>query len=145
MAETAEPDVHPEWSLPAALDAVTAAVGDREMLVWKSVRRTFAEVQERTRRLAAFLRDAGLGVHRERAELERWECGQSPVAVVLSNCPEYVETMVGAYRARAVPFNVNHHYHPDEVAALLDQIGTEAIVYHRRLGPLLADAVAGRS
>ena len=52
--------------------------------------------------------------------------------------------MIGAYRARAVPFNVNHHYHPDEVAALLDQIGAEAIVYHRRLGPLLADAARGR-
>jgi acyl-CoA synthetase (AMP-forming)/AMP-acid ligase II len=133
-----------DWSLPAALDAVTDAVGDREMIVWASVRRTHAEVQQRTRALAAFLRDAGLGVHRERADLERWECGQSPIAVVLSNCPEYIETMIGAYRARTVPFNVNHHYHPDEVAALLDQIGAEAIVYHRRLAPLLAGAAAGR-
>ena len=137
-------NVDREWSLPAAIDAATSAVGDREMLVWKSVRRSFAEVQERTQRLAAFFRDSGLGVHRERPELARWECGQSPVAVVLSNCPEYLETMIGAYRARAVPFNVNHHYHPDEVAALLDQVGTEAIVYHRRLGPLLAAAVSGR-
>lgn len=126
-----------EWSLPAAIDAVTEAVPDREMLVWTSVRRTYTEVQERTRRLGAFLRGQGLGVRRERSELERWECGQSPVAVLLSNCPEYVETMLGAYRARAVPFNVNHHYHPTEVAALLDQIGAEAIVYHRRLAPLL--------
>jgi 3-oxocholest-4-en-26-oate---CoA ligase len=133
-----------EWSLPAAIDAVTDAAGDREMLVWTSVRRTYAEVQQRTKQLAAFLRDAGLGVHRERADLERWECGQSPIAVVLSNGPEYVETMIGAYRARAVPFNVNHHYHPDEVAALLDQVGAEAIVYHRRLGPLLTNAAAGR-
>ena len=43
-----------EWSLPAVHDVVTAAVPDREMLVWESVRRTFAEVQERTRRLAAY-------------------------------------------------------------------------------------------
>ena len=136
--------MHHDWTLPGAIDAVTEVAGDREMIVWTSVRRTYAEVQQRTRRLAACLRDAGLGVHRERAELERWECGQSPIAVVLSNCPEYVETMIGAYRARAVPFNVNHHYHPDEVAALLDQIGAEAIVYHRRLGPLLVGAVAGR-
>ena len=133
-----------EWSLPAAIDAVTDAAGDRDMLVWTSVRRTYAEVQQRTKRIAAFLRDRGIGVHRERAELARWECGQSPVAIVLSNCPEYVETMIGAFRARAVPFNVNHHYHPDEVAALLDQIGAEAIVYHRRLGPLLAGAARDR-
>ncbi len=133
-----------EWSLPDAIDAVTDAAGDREMLVCASVRRTYAEEQSRTRRLAAFLRDAGLGVHRERAALHRWECGQSPIALVLSNGAEYVETMIGAFRARAVPFNVNHHYHPAEVTALLDQIGTEAIVYHRRLGPLVADAAHGR-
>ena len=128
-----------EWSLPGLIDAVTAAVPDREMLVWTSVRRSYAEVQDRTRRLASFFRDHGIGASRERSDLERWECGQSPVAVLLSNSPEYVETMYGAYRARAVPFNVNHHYHPDELAALLDQIGTAAVVYHRRLGPLLTE------
>ena len=115
-----------EWSLPAVLDVVADTAPDREMLVWTSVRRTFAEVQQRTRRLAAFFHEPGLGVRRERHELERWECGQSPVAILLSNCPEYIETMIGAYRARAVPFNVNHHYTPREVAGLLDQIGAEA-------------------
>src|SRR5688572_15733333 len=129
-----------EWSLPGVLDVVTAAAPDREMLVWTSVRRTFAEVQERTRRLAAFFVGQGLGVQRERAELERWECGQSRVAILLSNGPEYVETMIGAWRARAVPYNVNHHYNAHEVAALLRQIGTHAVVYHRRLAPLLAEA-----
>src|SRR3954466_9514013 len=110
------------------------------MLVWATTRRTYREVQQRTRRLAAFLRSAGLGIQRERSELERWECGQSRVAIVLSNCPEYVETMIGAYRARSVPFNVNHHYNATEIRALLDQVGTDAVVYHRRLGPLLAAA-----
>jgi fatty-acyl-CoA synthase len=127
-----------EWSLPAVLDVVTGAAPDREMLVWGTARRTFAEVQDRTRRLAAFLRREGLGVRRERGELERWECGQSTVALVLSNCPEYVEAMVGAYRARAIPTNVNHHYTAGEIAALLRMVDAEAIVYHRRLGPLLA-------
>jgi fatty-acyl-CoA synthase len=134
-----------EWSLPGVIDVVTAAVPDREMLVWtssgRSVRRGFGEVADRTRRLAAFLAGSGIGVRRERGELDRWECGQSPVAIVASNCPEYVEAMLGAYRARAVPFNVNHHYHPREVAALLDAVGTEAVVYHRRLGPPLAEAL----
>jgi acyl-CoA synthetase (AMP-forming)/AMP-acid ligase II len=129
-----------EWSLPAVHDVIAAAIPDREMLVWTSVRRTFAEVQDRTCRLGSFLHDRGLGVQRERADLERWECGQSRVAILLSNCPAYVETMLGAYRARAVPYNVNHHYNAREVAALLRQIGADAIVYHRRLAPLLAEA-----
>ena len=127
-----------EWSFAGVIDAVTDAVPDREMLVWEGSRRTYREVRERTRALAAWFVDRGLGVRRERKDLARWECGQSPVAVLLSNCPEYIETMYGAFRARAVPFNVNHHYAPGEVAGLLDQIGAEAVVYHRRLAPLLA-------
>src|SRR5262249_14408917 len=133
-------DAHADWSIPAAIDAVTAAVPDREMLVWTTVRRTYAEVQGRTRALAAHFRARGLGARRERDELARWECGQSPIAIVLSNCPEYVETMLAAFRARAVPFNVNHHYNAREIRPLLEQIGAEAIVSPRRLGPLLAEA-----
>ena len=59
---------------------------------------------------------AGIGLRRERAELERWECGQDAVALVLHNGVEYIEAMLGCYRARAVPFNVNQHYRPTEVA-----------------------------
>ena len=129
-----------EWSLPAVLDVVTAAAPHRDMLVWTSLRRTYAEVQDRTRRLAAFLRVRGLGLQRERAELDRWACGQSRVALVLSNCPAYVEAMIGAYRARAVPYNVNHHYNPREVGALIVRVGADAVVCHRRLAPLLAAA-----
>jgi fatty-acyl-CoA synthase len=127
-----------EWSLPAVLDIVTAAVPERDMLVSAAVRRSYAEVGARTRGLAAFFAARGLGSRRERAGLAPWECGQSTVAVVMSNCPEYIETMIGAYRARAVPFNVNHHYHPREIADLLDRMRAEAVVYHRGLGPRLA-------
>ncbi|SQD96684.1 AMP-dependent synthetase and ligase [Parafrankia sp. Ea1.12] len=130
-----------EWSLPAVLDVVTDVAPDRDMLVSATVRRSYAQVRDRTRRLAAYLRRHGLGVRRERHELRRWECGQSTVAVVMSNCPEYLETMIGAFRARAVPFNVNHHYAPREIGALLSQVGAEAVVYHRRLGPKVAQAV----
>ncbi|HKE73142.1 MAG TPA: AMP-binding protein [Acidimicrobiales bacterium] len=129
-----------DWSLPGVLDVVTAAAPGRDMLVWGPVRRSYAEVRDRTRGLAAFLGARGLGVRRERAELDRWACGQSRVALVLSNCPAYVEAMVGAYRARAVPYNVNHHYNAREVAALLARVGADAVVYQRRLAPLLAEA-----
>lgn len=128
-----------EWSLPAVHDALADAAPERELLVWKDVRRTAREVQERTRRLATWFVQQGLGVQRERSELERWELGQSRIAILLSNCPEYVETMVAGYRSRSAPYNVNHHYRPSEVAALLAQVGTDAVVYHRRLAPLLAE------
>jgi fatty-acyl-CoA synthase len=133
-----------EWSLPAVHDVVSAAVPDRDMVVWGDVRRTYAEVRERTRGLAAFLVEYGVGVQQERDELERWECGQDPVALVLRNCPEYLETMLGSYRARAVPFNVNHHYTPGEMRQLFHMLDPTAVVYHRSLGPVVEAALAGR-
>lgn len=132
-----------EWSLWAAQGAIAAAVPQREMLVWRDVRRSYGEVRGRSAGLAGLLVDRGLGARRERNELERWECGQSPVALVMHNRCEYIETMLACYRARAVPFNVNHHYTPGELRALLDMIGTDAIVYQRRLAPLLAAALGG--
>jgi 3-oxocholest-4-en-26-oate---CoA ligase len=129
-----------EWSLAAVHDVLAATVPEREMLVCGAVRRTYAEVALRTRGLAAFLATAGVGVRRERSGLERWESGQDAVALVLHNGAEYVEAMLGAYRARAVPFNVNQHYRPAEVGALLADLDTRAVVYHRALGPLVAAA-----
>ncbi len=83
----------------------------------------------------------GVGAHRERETLERWESGQDRVALALFNCPEYIEAMLGCFRARAVPFNVNQHYRPAEVRDLFGIIEPVVVVYHRRLGPLVAEAL----
>ncbi|GIU88553.1 MAG: acyl-CoA synthetase [Acidimicrobiia bacterium] len=133
-----------QWSFTGLLDTVADAVPDREMLVWGAVRRTHAEFRRRTRALAAYLRGRGLGTVRERAGLERWECGQQKVAVVCSNCPEYLEAMFGAFRARLVPYNVNHHYNAAELAALVEQIGADVIVHHRRFAPLVEEVARDR-
>ena len=132
-----------EWSLVGVADVVARVAPDRDMLVCGSVRRTFAEVAERTRSLAAFFRERGVGLRIERSELERWESGQDTVALILHNSTEYLEAMLGAYRARAVPFNVNQHYRPAEVRSLLDDLGVCAVVYHRRYRSLLESAVEG--
>lgn len=129
-----------ECSLTEVHDVIAAAVPDREMIACGPTRRTFADVATRSRALARFFVGRGVTVQRERAELARWECGQSTVALVLHNCTEYIEAMYGAYRARAVSFNVNQHYRPAEIADLFADLAPSAIVYHRRYGPMLAEA-----
>jgi fatty-acyl-CoA synthase len=129
-----------EWSFAAVQDVVAATVPDRDMVVCGEVRRTFGEVLARTKSGAAFLGSRGIGLQRERAGLERWESGQDAVALVMHNGPEYIEAMLGCFRARAVPFNVNQHYRPAEVRALFADIGVRAIVYHRRYRPLVEAA-----
>jgi fatty-acyl-CoA synthase len=133
-----------EWSFVGVADVAAATVPDREMVACGPVRRTFGEVADRSRSLAAFLVANGVALRAEREELERWECGQDPVALVLHNSTEYIEAMFGAFRARAVPFNVNQHYRGAEVRALFDEVAVRAVVYHRRYRPLLEVALGGR-
>jgi fatty-acyl-CoA synthase len=49
--------------------------------------------------------------------------------------------MLACYRARAVPFNVNHHYNATEIRSLLDMLDARAVIYQRSLGPLVAEAI----
>jgi fatty-acyl-CoA synthase len=133
-----------EWSFAAVADVVADTAPEREMVACGPVRRTFGEVADRSRSLAAFLVARGVGLRAERGELERWESGQSPVALVLHNSTEYIEAMFGAFRARAVPFNVNQHYRGAEVRSLFAEVGVRAVVYHRRYRPLLEAALEGR-
>jgi fatty-acyl-CoA synthase len=125
---------HNLWTI---FDAVAAAVPDREGIVWRDVRRSYAEVHDRARRLGAVLADRGLGCHTERDDLQPWERGQDTVALYLLNGPEYLEAMLGGYAARTAPFNVNYRYVADELAYLLADAGTAAVIYHGRFALLL--------
>ncbi|MBX7430570.1 acyl-CoA synthetase [Mycobacterium sp. Y57] len=130
----------PEWTIGDVVDAIADAVGDRTMTVCGDRRTTYAEMAQRTRRFANFLADRGFGVHRERDELQNWECGQDRIALIMYN-DRYPELVLGCLKARTVPVNVNHHYTPHEVADLLDYVKPRAVVYHRALGAKFADVL----
>jgi acyl-CoA synthetase (AMP-forming)/AMP-acid ligase II len=126
-----------EFSLPEVFDTVTAVHPDREALVWGDVRLTYAQLAERSRRLGAYLRSRGLGAHRERSELGGHESGQDHLGIYLYNGNEYVEAMLGAFRARVAPFNVNYRYVEDELVYLLNDSDCRALVYHETFVPTL--------
>jgi fatty-acyl-CoA synthase len=131
-----------EWTIGAVLDEIAAAVPDRAMTVCGERRSTFAESADRSRRLANFLAGRGLGVRRERASLQNWECGQDRVALLMHN-DLYPDMMIGCLKARTVPVNVNHYYAPAEIAELLSYLGPRAVIYHRSLGAKFADTIQG--
>ena len=129
-----------EWTLGAVLDAIADSVPDRLMTVCGPRRSTFGESAERTRRLANYLAGQGLGAHRERADLENWECGQDRVALLMHN-DLYPDMVLGSLKARTVPVNVNYNYTPREVGELLDYLQPRAVIYHRSFGPKFADVL----
>lgn len=129
-----------EWTIGAVLDAIAEVIPDRTMTVCGSRRSTFGESADRTRRLANFLAGKGFGAHRERECLERWECGQDRVALIMHN-DLYTDMVIGCLKARTVPVNVNYHYTPREVGELLDYLQPRAVIYHRALGAKFADVL----
>jgi 3-oxocholest-4-en-26-oate---CoA ligase len=127
-----------QFTLAEVFDTVASVHPDRPALVWGDLRLTFAELADRSRRLGAYIGSRGLGAHGERDVLAGHESGQDHLGIYLYNGNEYLEAMLGAFRARVAPFNVNYRYVEDELIYLLDNAGCRALVYHATFAPTLA-------
>jgi fatty-acyl-CoA synthase len=130
-----------QFTVPAAADTVAAVIGDRDFIVQGDRRYTYAQVVERANRLAAFLHSRGLGCHVERSELAGHEVGQDLLGIYAYNGPEYIEGMLGAWRARVAPFNVNYRYVKNELQYLLNDSGASALLYHATFAPRVAEVL----
>ena len=131
-----------QFTVPAAADAVAAVIGDREFIVQGDRRFTYGQIVERSNRLGAYLHSRGLGCHTERSQLPGHEVGQDLLGLYAHNGPEYVEGMLGAWRARVAPFNVNYRYVKSELHYLLSDAGATALLYHATFAPRLAEVLA---
>ncbi|WP_111508676.1 acyl-CoA synthetase [Mycobacterium kyogaense] len=129
------------FTVPGAIDAIAAAIGDREFIVAGDRRFTYAQIVERSNRLARYLHDQGLGCHTERSALPGHDVGQDLLGIYAHNGAEYVEGMLGAWRARVAPFNVNYRYVKSELQYLLADAGATAMLYHAAFAPRLAEVL----
>jgi 3-oxocholest-4-en-26-oate---CoA ligase len=102
---------------------------------------TWSETAERTRRLASVLRGAGLGPVQREPGTPRWVSRHDHVALYLHNGAEYLEGMLGSWKARCAPFNVNYRYVADELRYLLDDAGAKAVIVHECFVPTLAEVL----
>ena len=97
-------------------EAVADTVPERLAVVAGARRLTYAELDERSTRVAHVLAAAGVAVGEH-------------VGLYLHNQAEHLEAMLGCYKRRAVPINVNYRYGPDELAYLFDDAEIVALVY----------------
>jgi acyl-CoA synthetase (AMP-forming)/AMP-acid ligase II len=95
---------------------VAGAVPDRDAVVEGGRRFTYADLDDRTRRLAAVLSEAGVGPG-------------DHVGLHLQNSSLYLEGMLAAFLLRAVPVNVNYRYVADELRYLFDDAGIVALLH----------------
>jgi len=122
-------------------DAVAATIPDRPLVIQGDRSFTYAQIVARANRLAAYLHSRGLGAHTERDQLDGHEVGQDLLGIYAYNGPEFVETLLGSFRARVAPFNVNYRYVKAELQYLLNDSGATALVYHAAFAPTLAEVL----
>ena len=130
-----------ELCVPAICDAVATAYPERECLVFRDRRFTWAEIADRTRRLAAVLGGQGLGVHGTLAACDGSASPHDHVALYLLNGNAYLEGMLGSYRARTAPVNINYRYVAEELSYVLNDSGAKAILYHGRYADTLSEVL----
>ena len=106
------------YQLADLFEAVADEVPDRLALVAGDRRLTFRELDERATRFANHLRSLELGVG-------------AKVGIYAWNRAEWLEAMIGCFKARTVPINVNYRYVAEELAYLLDNADVEALVFER--------------
>src|SRR5690606_8538076 len=104
---------------------VVDVVPDRTALICGADKRTFADLEERSNRLADHLAAHGIAL-------------ADHVGIYGPNSVEWVEAMIACFKLRSVPVSINPRYVTDELRYLFDNADLKVIVYDEEFGPRLA-------
>jgi 3-oxocholest-4-en-26-oate---CoA ligase len=128
-----------QFNLAAVHEAVSARIPDRPCVLFRDRHLTFADITARSRRLAHVLHGRGLGRQPDVAGVQsRHESPHDHLAIYAHNGNEYLESMLGAFKARVAPVNINYRYVADELEYVLQNSGAKAIVFHSAFAATLA-------
>ncbi len=116
-----------EFNIADLFECVADTVPTREAAVSTGRRVTYAALDERATRFAHMLAAAGVaaGAH---------------VGCAMNNTVAHLEAMLGCYKLRAVPVNVNTRYVAHELAYLFDDADLVAVVYDTLTRDAVTDA-----
>jgi acyl-CoA synthetase (AMP-forming)/AMP-acid ligase II len=104
------------WNIADLVEHVADAVPDRIALIVGDHEETYAQLDARANRLAHHLQANGVGPG-------------DHVGIYGLNSLEFVETILAAYKLRAVPINVNYRYVEAELRYLFDNADLVALVH----------------
>ncbi|GAA4878971.1 class I adenylate-forming enzyme family protein [Actinomycetospora straminea] len=136
VTDLESPEGPPALTVPAAIEAHAATRPDAEAVVGPEGRVTWAELDDRTARLAAFLDDAGIA-HGDR------------VGILLPNGLRWIVAAAAALRIGAVVVPLNTWYRADELRHVLGSsqvrmVVTDDVVFGRDTGAEFDRAGYGR-
>ncbi|MFI6985727.1 acyl-CoA synthetase [Embleya sp. NPDC050154] len=113
------------FNLADLFEVVVDACPDRLALVAGEVRLTYRELDERANRVAHAFASAGLAVG-------------DHIGIYSRNRAEWLEAMIGAFKARMVPININYRYVEEELRYIVDNADLAALVVERGYLPNVA-------
>ena len=105
------------WNFADLWEAAAEVLPDATAQVQGKRRYSWAEMDTRANGVARWLVDRGVD-------------RQDKVAQYRYNCPEYMESMFGVFKAGLVPVNTNYRYGPEELVYLWDNADAVAGIFH---------------
>ena len=105
------------WNLADVFETIAGQIPDELAQQQGDRTMTWAEFDTRADGIATALLDAGL-------------IEQDKVAQYLYNCPEYIESLFGCFKAGMATVNTNYRYAADELVYLWDNADVIAVVFH---------------
>jgi len=118
-----------QFHLADMFQIVAREVPDRIALQADDLELTYAQLDERSDRIAAGLAERGL----KRGDT---------IGLYLMNCPEYLEAFIAVFKLGAIPFNVNYRYGRDELIYLFENAQAAAIIFHSEFASIMRDIAA---
>ena len=103
-------------------------VPDRTALIVGDHRSTYAELDAAANRFAHHLRAAGIQPNEH-------------VGLMARNIPEHVAAMLGCFKARVVPININYRYVRGELDYLVDNSEMVALIHEAQYSTVLDEVV----
>ncbi|HEV3280969.1 MAG TPA: acyl-CoA synthetase [Acidimicrobiales bacterium] len=119
-----------QFNLADLFEIVVDTVPDRPALVAGTERRTYRQLDGRSNRFAHRLEDLGVVVG-------------SHVGILAHNRVEWAEAMIGCYKARTVPVNLNYRYVAPELRYVVENADLELLVFEASLASLVAESLDG--
>jgi acyl-CoA synthetase (AMP-forming)/AMP-acid ligase II len=102
-------------------------VADRTAVVDGDVRLTYGDLERRANQIGHYLAAQGVGK-------------DDHVGIYAQNSHQWLETMLGCLKIRAVPINVNYRYVEDELVYILENSDAVALVHEAQFAPLVEAA-----
>jgi fatty-acyl-CoA synthase len=127
-----------ELNLATIHETLAAELSSRPCVIWRGRTWTWAEITDRTRRLANVLGAHGIGRTRRLDDCAGWESPHDHVGLYLHNGNAYLGGQLAASKATAAAFNVNYRYVADELAYLFGDAAAAGIIYQGSFADTLA-------